>query len=178
MIKRFDEMESGKSIAVYHGLNGLPNQERIDYLESIGYTDIHYPLINFEKEWYKDKCRSVFQRELRAIKSMDVVMGLSLGGYLAFELAGYSFKDVVLINPSIDRSKTKLDIKSFNVPIKRNFRNVEVFLGTKDALIDGDWTIEYLKDINVRSSIHWIEGMEHGTPHNYFIDIVNKSKLI
>ena len=178
MIKRFNEMEGGKSIAIYHGLNGAPNPDRINFLESIGYTEIYYPHINFEREWYKDRGKSIFQRELRLLRGIDLIMGFSLGGYIAFELAGYLSTNLVLVNPAIDRSKTKLDIKNFNIPVKRNFSKVEVFLGSNDTLIDKSITLNYLKSEKIKSDNTIIEGMDHGTPLNYFKEIVYKSKLI
>jgi len=178
MIKAFKNF--GKSIAVYHGLGSGPDPGRIEYLRSIGYVNIHYPRIDFEGEWYKDGCKSMFIRELRSIKEkeIDLLLGFSIGGYLAFELAGKSSIDLVLVNPAIDRSKTRLDIKYFNIPNGRNFGKIETFLGSKDDLIDRNIPINFLRKNNIKSDIHIIDGMEHGTPPEYFVEIVNKSKLI
>jgi hypothetical protein len=177
MIKKFDQMPN-KRVAVYHGLGGGPNPERISYLKSLGYRNIYYPFIDFEDEWDYDKGKSLFYSEVNALKNVDIIIGFSLGGYLAFELAGYLSKDLILVNPAIDRSKTKLAIKSFDIEPKRNFKKVEVFLGTADALIDKNIPINYLKELNIKADISMVEGMEHGTPINYFMDIVNKSKLL
>jgi hypothetical protein len=178
MIKRFDEIEKGKSIAVYHGLGGQPAPDRIEYLKSIGFTEVYYPYIDFEEEWLKDKCKSIFQRELRNLRGIDLIMGFSLGGYLAFELGGQLSTNLILINPALDRGRTKLDIKSFDIDSKRNFGKIEVFLGSDDTLIDKNTTLDFLKKERINSEITIIEGMEHRTPMNYFREIINKSKLI
>ena len=178
MIKKFYEMESGKSIAVYHGLNGEPNPERIAYLKSVGYNEIYYPFIDFESEWEKDMGKSLFERELGLLRGIDLIVGFSLGGYLAFELAGHLSTNLILVNPSLDRSKTKLEIKSFDIPVKREFSKVEVFLGSDDILIDKNVTLNFLKSQNIKSDITIVDGMEHRTPINYFREIINKSKLI
>ena len=122
---------------------------------------------------------SVISKPTKLIKSknIDVVVGFSLGGYTAFELAGYTSKNLILINPAIDRSKTLLDIKVYDVPFKRNFGNVEVFLGTEDTLINKNWTIDYLKKLNVDANIYLVKGMEHDTYLEEFDQILDNSKL-
>ena len=181
-INVFKEMEikkiNDKVIAVYHGLGGGPSPDRIRYLNRIGYDKIIYPYINFEREWAYDRGRSMFYRELLRAESADVLMGFSLGGYLAFELAGVLGKDLVLVNPSIDRSKTRLRIKSFNVQTESNFKNIELFLGEFDDLIDMQIPINYLNKRNIDYDSYIIRGMDHNTPLNYFREIIGKSKLI
>lgn len=83
-IKKFND----KSIAIYHGLGGSPIDDRVEYLKNIGYNNILYPHIDYENEWSKDRCRSLFYDQIDKIKDVDVIIGNSLGGYLAFELAG------------------------------------------------------------------------------------------
>lgn len=178
MLKTFEDFEYGKSIAVYHGLGGEPNPERIAYLESIGYKEVYYPHIDFDLEWEKDKCKSLFERELNLLRGIDVIIGVSLGGYLAFELAGHLSTPLVLINPSLDRTKTRLDIKFFDIQTKRNFGKIETFLGSEDVLIDKDITINYLKNNKIKSDIKIVNGMEHRTPIEYFIEIVEESNII
>jgi len=173
---RFKKFE--KSIAIYHGYGDWPQLDRIEYLQSIGYTNIHYPYINFDKEWYKDECKSLFSREVRAIEDIGLVMGFSLGGYLAFELAGKSRKDLILVNPGIDRSKTKLDIKYFDIPENRNFGKIETYLGSEDDLIDKNITINFLRESGIKSNTYIFNGMEHWTYIDEFITIMNNSKLI
>ena len=178
MIKKFEDFEDGKSIAIYHGLNGEPSPERSKLLESVGYNDIYYPHIDFDAEWEKDKGKSLFERELSLLRGIDLIMGFSLGGYLAFELAGHLSTNLILINPALDRSKTKLDIKHFDITTKRQFGKIETFLGANDYLVDKSITLNYLKENNIKSDITIIEGMEHRTPMNYFVEILNKSNLI
>ena len=119
MIRKFEAFNR-KSIAVYHGYGGEPSSDRIRFLESVGFSTIHYPYIDFDEEWELDKCKSIFERELKSLKKIDILIGVSLGGYLAFELAGNLSKDLVLINPALDRKKTKLDIKFFDIKFHPN----------------------------------------------------------
>jgi len=180
MIKEFNKFENkaGKMVAVYHGLGGGGGKLIPRLLRKYGFNRVHYPEIYYEREWYKDKCKSMFNRELNAIKHADLLIGFSLGGYTAFELAGYTGKNLMLVNPAIDRSKTLLDIKTYDVPFKRNFGNVEVYLGTEDDLIDKKWTIDYLKKLNVKSDIYLVPGMEHNTYIEEFEVMLDNSKLL
>ena len=179
MIQEFNKFENkGKMVAVYHGLGGGGGKLIPNLLRKYGFNRVHYPEINYQREWYKDKCKSMFNRELNAIKHVDLLIGFSLGGYTAFELAGYTGKNLMLVNPAIDRSKTLLNIKSYDVPFKRNFGNVEAYLGTKDDLIDKQWTIDYLKKLNVQSDIYLVPGMEHDTYIDEFEGILDNSKLL
>jgi hypothetical protein len=49
MIKKFETF-NGKSIAVYHGYGGEPAPDRIKFLESVGFSKIHYPYIDFDED--------------------------------------------------------------------------------------------------------------------------------
>lgn len=167
----------GKSVAIYHGYGGGGGNALPRLFRTFGFSTIHYPEIVYDREWYKDKCKSMFNRELKSIENIDLIVGFSLGGYTAFELAGYLKKDLILVNPAIDRSKTLLDIKSFDVPIKRDFKGVEVYLGSEDDLIDGNWTIDYLNKLNVDSDIYVVNGMGHNTYLEEVKEILKNSKF-
>jgi hypothetical protein len=93
-------------------------------------------------------------------------------------LAGYLSKDLVLINPGLDRNKTKLDIKFFDIEPMRKFGKIETFLGSEDKLIDKLITLQFFEENKINSEIKIIDGMEHRLPLNYFEEIYNKSKLL
>jgi hypothetical protein len=173
--KKFEKF--GKSVAVYHGLGGGGGKLIPRLLRKYGFTKIHYPEIDYETQWYRDKCKSLFNRELRAVQNVDLIIGFSLGGYTAFELAGHTSKNLMLVNPAIDRSKTLLDIKWYDIPVKRDFGKIEVYLGTEDTLIDKQWTIDYLKKLNIKSNIFLVNGMEHNTYIEEFEQMLDNSKL-
>jgi len=174
-MKNFNDF--GKSVAIYHGYGGGGGKIIPRFMKSVGFDKIHYPEINYDREWYLDKCKSMFNRELRNIKDIDLIIGFSLGGYTAFELAGQLSKNLILVNPAIDRSKILLDIKSFDISPIRNFSGVEVYLGSEDDLIDGQWTIDYLHKLNIDSDIYVVNGMEHNTSISEFRKIINNSKF-
>jgi len=172
-IKRFNS----KSVVVYHGLGGSPSQDRIDCLESMGYKVI-YPHIDYELEWKKDRCRSVFDTQVELAKNVDLIIGLSLGGYMAFELSGVLNKNCILINPALDRDRTKLEIKHFDINRGDEYGFIDVYLGEYDTLIDKSITLKYLRSIGVDFKYSIVSGMEHRTPIEYFSEIINKSKIV
>lgn len=173
-IKKFNE----KIISLYHGYGGSPSYDRVECLEEIGFTNIISDYIDYDYEWEIDECKSLFQRELIRSKNSDVIVGFSLGGYLAFELAGVLSKDLILVNPAIDRSITRLDIKSFDIEAKSNFKKVEVFFGENDTLIDKNVTIRYLHRKRINFNYYIIDGMAHRTPIEDFVEIINTSNLL
>ena len=172
-IKKFNK----KLVAVYHGLGGDPSPDRISLLELKGY-DVIYPHIDYELEWKKDRCRSVFDTQVELAKSVDLIIGFSLGGYMAFELSGALNKNCILINPALDRDRTKLEIKHFDINRGDEYGFIDVYLGEYDTLIDKSITLKYLRSIGVDFKYSIVTGMGHRTPIEYFSEIINKSKIV
>jgi hypothetical protein len=186
MIKTFESHSNGKSVILYHGYWSSiddpdyiaePDTDRIEVLEDMGIKAVS-DIIDYDQEWYTDRCRTLFLREAEKAKKFDVIMGFSLGGYMAYKLAGYVSKDLILVNPAIDRSITLLDIKEFDCPNGKNFKRVEVFLGERDMLIDKRITINYLKKEGVKCDAYLVPRMEHRTPLHFFRGIVRASKIL
>lgn len=180
-MKQFKDFDNNKRIAFFHGL-GIPRvHERpscIRGMKKLLGNNLYYPFIDYEEEWYKDRCRSMFLSQAKACADVDVLVGLSLGGYTAFLLANYLNKPVVLINPSLDRVFTKLPIKTYNVPV--NFINpgIELFLGEYDDLIPMEITMSYLDKYNFNYDSYIIDGMEHNLYYDEFVEIISKSKYL
>jgi hypothetical protein len=176
MIKKFENFNK-KKVIVFHGLGGEPNSERTNILRNFGY-EVVYPHIDFEMEWSKDKGKSLFERTSRLAEGCDLIIGVSLGGYLASLIGNYLGIDCILINPALDRNKTRLDIKNLDCPHLSNKCNMEVFIGDKDTLIPKEYTLDYIKDNNINCKIHHIIGMEHRCSLNNFLEILNQSSLV
>lgn len=173
-IRRFDN----RTIALYHGYGSSPSQYRKDFLSEVGFDDVISDYIDYDYEWKLDRCKSLFEREIKKCRNVDVIMGFSLGGYLSFKLSGVLSIDLMLVNPALDRDKTLLDIKHFDAPSEKNFKKVELFLGDEDTLIDKNITVGYLKKENIKFSQFIIRGMEHRTSPDDFVNILNKSSII
>ena len=94
-------------------------------------------------------------------------------------MAGYlPNANLIMVNPSLDRDLTKLDIKWYDLPQKRNFGGIELYLGQDDTLIDKNVTLRYLRKNNINFKYCIVPGMDHGTPFGYYAKILHTSKFI
>lgn len=175
MIKKFDSFNT-KKVLILHELGGEPSQEKAEVFEKRGY-EVVFPHIDYFKEWEKDKCKSIFNRLLNISKDVDLIVGQSLGGYTAFLLSNILNINTILINPSLDRSKTKLDIKNFDLgfDIKYNNPNIEIYFGKLDTLIPMEITKNFLKENNLKYKQIIISDMEHRSPADKIEEILNIS---
>jgi hypothetical protein len=166
-----------KKAIFFHGYGGEPIPVITEIFKYLGYEMIQ-PDIDFDDEWDLDKCQSLFYESIDDAGDCDLVVGLSLGGYLAYLVANSLGKNCIIINPGIDRSKTLLHIKDFDCPKIENSCNLEVFLGDRDIQIPNKNTINYLLSRNIEARVEIIKGMQHVFDLNEFIQIIKMSKLI
>jgi len=151
-----------RTVAMYHGLGGRPTRWEDRMLRRAGFSDVIFDHIDYDREWFRDECRSLFRRELAKIRRADVIIGISLGGYMAYLLAQATGKDLIMINPSLDREKTKLDIKHFNTgDIGNHFNRVEIYFGELDELIPMDNQVNFLNRNHITYNAWIVNGMEH-----------------
>jgi predicted esterase YcpF (UPF0227 family) len=132
-----------KKAIFFHGYGGEPIPVITEIFKHLNYEMIQ-PDIDFDEEWDFDNCKSLFYESIDNASDCDLIIGLSLGGYLAYLVANALGKDCIIINPGIDRSKTLLHIKEFDCPKLENKCNLEVFLGDRDIQIPNKNTINYL----------------------------------
>jgi len=176
MIKKFENFNK-KKVLFLHGLGGEPSKERQIILENYGY-DFTYPHIDYDYEWQKDHCKQLFNDTVELAKDCDLIIGISLGGYLASLVANYLQIDCILINPALDRTKTRLNIRDFDCPVIFNKCNMEVYLGDKDTLVNKEYTLDFIEAHNIKCDIHTLAEMEHRCNLNNFLEILTKSNLI
>lgn len=161
-----------KKVTYYHGLGGSPNKQITKMFSRYGY-DAYTPYINYEKEWYFDKGKSMFLRELARAKNSDIIMGLSFGGYVAYNVAKALNKKCVLINPSINREKSLLDIRNFDMDYDPTFPKIKVFFGTLDDLVVDRYQIDVLNRNGDDYDAIYIEDMEHCMTLYEFAEILS-----
>ena len=175
-IKRFENFNT-KSVTVLHGYKGAPAADRKKMLEDVGYNVI-YPAMDFDMEWEKDRCKSLVERTIEECKDSDVIIGFSLGGYLAYIVGSILNKDVILVNPAMDRSVTKLNITDFDFSYDGHPLRVEVFFGLRDTLIPMKSTKDFLHNNSISYTDVVIDNMEHRCSPSNFKDILSKSTII
>jgi len=166
-----------KSCVVYHGLGSKPALSRTQLLNKAGYVVIseHF---DYDAEWDIDQGKSLFERELKKIRGVDLIIGISFGGYLAYQLSKATGIDVLLVNPALDRSKSKSMIKDFDIPKYDKKSRIEIFFGEKDTSVPKEIAQDFLKEKNEDYISHIVTGMAHRIPDNFFKFIMENSNLI
>jgi hypothetical protein len=163
-------------IMVLHGWGGSPSPDRKKILDS-KFERVYYPHIDYDLEWRGDRGKSLIQY-LSSIE-VDVYMGFSLGGYTAMILGMINQKPMVLVNPALNRRKTKLEIGDWDIDWAIDNRvPIEIFFGLEDRLIPKTDTLQYLEEKGIEF-VGWdIPKMGHRTPISDFSKIIKKSHLL
>jgi len=145
-------------------------------LKAAGYVVLS-EYFDYQKEYELDKGKSLFESELKKIRGVDLILGISFGGYLGYKLSKATGIDLLLINPALNREKSKSPVK-YDIPDYSMKSDMDIFFGEFDTAVPKENTIEYLKEVGEDYTSHILEGMEHRTPENYFIKIIKESHLV
>jgi predicted esterase YcpF (UPF0227 family) len=170
--KKFD-----KKCLLLHGLGSEPNSNRQRMLEKKGLSVIQEQH-EYKTEWAIDRGESFFKRQLEIAKKCDVLIGISFGGYIAYHLSKALGKPAILINPAIDRSKSKTEIRDYVMEYNINPSTYELFCGENDKSVPMEYAIEWMNEHKEDYRLEIIKGLEHRVPDEYFIEILNKSKIL
>ena len=166
-----------KVCVLYHGLGSKPAPSRINMLNDEGYV-VLCEQFDYHKEWEEDRGESLFKRELKKIRKVDLIVGISFGGYLAYKLSKATGIDTLLINPALNRDRSKSVIKHYNTGDFNEKSKVEIFFGESDTSVTKEYTHEYLESVEQEYISHIVKGMAHRIPDSYFKYIIENSKLI
>jgi predicted esterase YcpF (UPF0227 family) len=151
----------GKEIIYLHGLESKQGGPKVDFLATKGF--VYAPSIDYENFTYND-----FYDLLHYVSSDSIIIGSSMGGYLADIIASHKGCTALLFNPALHSRSLKIDP---NIKYDYNYADKIVVLGEEDEVID-PITTKAMLDGTER--IEMIEKMGHQTPLNIFIDIYNK----
>ena len=101
----------------------------------------------------------------------DLIIGSSIGGYVADLIGSRLGVDVLLFNPALHNRTT---IREFNVDYGNERYKRTIVLGTEDKVINPEIT-KKLWSVHGNEAIHdEVEGMGHRTPLDVFINMYNK----
>lgn len=171
-----ENLLSQKTVLLYHGLGSNPASDKKNYLKkmNIELTQDHH---DYKKEFDFDGGKSFMIEQETKAKSYDIIMGISFGGYVAYMLACRLQKPVILINPAINRSVTKTNIKEYSYEYQNmKPKKIEYFCGENDkAVIFNDQ--KNIVDHSI-TDFYKIKGMEHRVPISFFKEICEQSKLL
>jgi len=169
-----------KTILYLHGLESTkagPKAELFlnDYL-------IHAPTLDYnDPDIY-----NILERKVKAV-SPDIIIGSSMGGYMAMMLATntYHCNQLILLNPALSSP-----IDTINFPDKEDFqkgfgkhypptiRSVDVIVGEQDTVVYPDDTIEMFK--SMKEVAHWLNiriktlPTGHRIPHGMFEGVLQE----
>ena len=159
-----------QKILYLHGLESPQGGDKVDYLATKSF--VHAPELDYTRS-------DIFPFLIETVEEFkpDVIIGSSMGGYSAFILGALYKIPVIAFNPALHSRRIEPNFPKF---VKEHIpSDMHIILGEKDMIIDGDKTLDYLKDHikdrHIKSQIHRIKKMGHRVPLDVFIDIYNKT---
>ena len=157
-----------KKILYLHGLESKQGGEKVEFLA--GQACVYAPAIDYRVEDLHGKIHNIIMKF-----KPDLLIGSSMGGYVAHEFAKAFNLPAILLNPALHGRSFEPDLDTFILGFDTKFIERQiVLLGKNDDIIDPEITKSILRD----DRRFVIEEGEHGhrTPLDIFIDIYNKYK--
>ena len=154
-----------KRILFLHGLESKANCDKVQFLRSLGHI-VNSPKIDYREYDCYDNLKTLVK-----YNTYDVIIGSSMGGWVAWNLGKDLGIPVLLLNPAVHSRSINIDIE----PVRES-KPSKVFLavGLADDVIDPETTIDWLNkhdklDWNLNNTYKAIYG--HRTSVERFIDI-------
>jgi len=154
------------TILYLHGLNSTNINERTEWLSQFG--KVIHPLMEYKN------IPAAYQYLDRLVKKYkpQVIVGSSMGGFIAYHLGNYYGIPTILLNPAlIMKLMVKPNLKKY--PVKNKHY---IAIGIKDDVIPPYTTLALLKEDHVDYYIKEYD-RGHETPINDFIEICRQTKI-
>ena len=158
-----------QKVLYLHGLESPQGGEKVDFLSTKCF--VHAPALDYTRS-------DIFPFLTKTMEEFepDLIIGSSMGGYSAFILGALYKIPVLVFNPALHSRTIEPNFPKF---VKAHYPDdFTVILGEKDTIVDGDKTLNYLKDHikdrMVKHKIERIENMGHRVPLDIFINMYNK----
>jgi predicted esterase YcpF (UPF0227 family) len=156
-----------KKILYLHGLESKQGGEKVGFLA--GQACVYAPAMDYREEDLHGKVHNIIMKF-----KPDLLIGSSMGGYVAHEFAKAFNLPAILLNPAIHSRSFEPDLDTYILSYDTSFQEHQiVVLGTEDKVIDPERTKEMFQGDN-RFIIEEVEGMGHRTKYDIFINIYNK----
>lgn len=149
------------NILYIHGLDSKLKPEKRKILERYG--EVYTPDINYYVN--VDAVRSIL--EYASTKSIDVVMGSSMGGFAGYYVSKELNLPVLLFNPALKERSVEQHIPE----VKENATSkMHIILGEVDEVVNPEGTLEFLEDElkNKRISTEIVKDLGHNIPVEVF----------
>ncbi len=148
-----------KKILYLHGLESEPGGPKVSFLANEGM--VYAPEMNYE---------SLNLHEfILTLGIPDLIVGSSMGGYVADVIGSRLGVDVLLFNPALHSREIAVNHEYYNNKYKRT-----IILGTEDDVIDPELTKKLWSIHGNEAKYDEVEGMGHRTPLDVFINMYNK----
>ena len=148
-----------KKIVYLHGLESEQGGTKVSFLAEKGM--VYAPEMNYET---LDLDEFIY-----TLGMPDLIIGSSMGGYVADIIGSRLGVDVLLFNPALHNREIDPEYEYYSNPYKRT-----IILGTEDNVIDPETTKKLWPVHHNEAIFEEIEGMGHRTPLDVFINMYNK----
>ena len=152
-----------KKIIYLHGLESHPGGPKVSFLAEKG--TVYAPAMNYE---------SLDLHEFILTLGMpDLIIGSSVGGYIADIIGSILGVDVLLFNPALHSRSIDFDFDNDTPYGGENYKRT-IILGTEDNVINPKITKKLRPHLDNSAKFEEIEGMGHRTPLDVFVNMYNK----
>jgi len=148
-----------KKIVYLHGLESEPGGPKVSFLAEKG--TVYAPAMD-----YKTLDLDEF---IYTLGMPDLIIGSSMGGYVADIIGSRLGVDVLLFNPALHNRGIDSEYEYYGENYKRT-----IVLGTEDNVINPELTKKLWSVFGNEAEYDEIEGMGHRTPLDVFINMYNK----
>ena len=148
-----------KKILYLHGLESEPVGTKVSFLATKG--TVYAPAMD-----YKTLDLDEF---IHTLGMPDLIIGSSMGGYVADIIGSRLGSDVLLFNPALHSREIDPEYEYYNNGYIRT-----IVLGTEDNVINPELTKKLWSIHGNEAEYDEIEGMGHRTPLDVFINMYNK----
>jgi hypothetical protein len=166
-----------KTCIFYHGLGGEPISWIKEMMNEKGFYVVQ-DHIDFYKEWFKDKGKSLMEKQFKKAEKADLIMGLSFGGHPAYLSAKHASTNLLLINPAVNRKRSTVGIGYYKAPVNDNKIDIEVYFGQFDQVVPKAYTQEFFHNTGEEYNAWIINRMQHGISNLDYKVIIEHSPII
>ena len=148
-----------KKIVYLHGLESESGGPKVSFLAEKGM--VYAPAMD-----YKTLDLDEF---IYTLGMPDLIIGSSMGGYVADIIGSRLGVDVLLFNPALHSRRIDPEYQYYGNTYKRT-----IVLGTEDDIVNPETTKKLWSVDGNHAEYDEVEGMGHRTPLDVFINMYNK----
>ena len=148
-----------KKIVYLHGLESEPGGTKVSFLATKG--AVYAPAMDYET--------LDLNEFILTLGMPDLIIGSSMGGYVADIIGSHLSVDVLLFNPALHSRTIPVNHEYYS-----NYYERTIVLGTEDNVINPEVTKNLWSVHGNHAEYDEVEGMGHRTPLDVFINMYNK----